>query len=228
MSDKTVRFTASLPPLLESVELHPDVARELIPVAQPWTVPPEWAQQAAVEHARQSPCCKSKRGAVVVWRGPDRAVLTAVGCNRPPVGIPCDGSAACRASCGQRCLHAEAIAIAQCDELIRRDRHMAGSCELIHVKVDDYGKLVAGKGPCCAPCAALILDVGIGGVWLYQTAASIAEMVLKHSAILPEHVHQAAGRLGPFAGVLSPAAPLWLRYDAADFHRLTMAECKVH
>jgi hypothetical protein len=147
------------------------------------------------------------------------------GFNRPPRGIACDGSAACRASCGQRCRHAEDVAL---DGLESGTTIKLKHCELIHVKVDDYGHLVAGKGPCCAPCAVKVLDRGIGGVWLYQTAASIATMVLKHSTILPAHVHQAAQRLGPFAGVLEPSAPTWLRYAAADFHRLTMAECGVH
>lgn len=194
-----------------------------------WTMPPAWALESAVELGGQSPCAKSKRAVVVIWLGPDGQTPMEIGYgyNRPPYGIGCDGSPACRASCGARCLHAEGIALAVF-QMSKTSAVDPADCELVHVKIDEYGQVTAGKGPCCVPCAIQVLDAGIGGVWLYQTAASIAQMVIRHRENLPAHVEQAARRVGPFAGVLEPSAPLWLRYEGRDFHRITMAECQVY
>lgn len=122
--------------------------------------PPIWAVEIAIEEARKSPCAKSKRGAVAFSDDGSRAgrLLFGVGCNGPALG-GCDGSEACKASCGKRCVHAEARAI----------RGAAGAtCDVVHVKIDERGELAAGGGPSCWQCSRDILDAGISGVWLYE------------------------------------------------------------
>jgi len=73
--------------------------------------------------------------------------------------------------------------------------------ELVHVKVVE-GKLVPGKGPCCAPCSKEILDSGIAAVWLYQ-ADSVLEPGAAALQMLP------AGHPG--------AWPSWIRWPAKLF-----------
>lgn len=65
------------------------------------------ALREAVKIGSQSTCHKSKRG-VVIWR-PESGVI-ASGYNDPPKGFICDGSAECRAHCGQLAVHAEQAA----------------------------------------------------------------------------------------------------------------------
>jgi deoxycytidylate deaminase len=131
--------------------------------------PPVQAIAKAVEMAMQSPCAKSRRGAVVF--DPSMGSLISGGWNAPPSGRECDGSKACRESCARRCLHAEATALRWVYLLaMRGDRSEVAAVkrlELVHVKVVDG--LVAGGGPSCASCSMDILNSGIAAVWLFQT-----------------------------------------------------------
>ena len=114
------------------------------------------ALKRAIVQARSSPCRKSKRG-VVIWDPSTHYGITlAAGYNRMP-DAACDGSAACRAACGKRCVHAEAAA------LLRLGKRARG-CEMLHVKVVD-GRAVTSERPECWQCSRLILAAGIAGTW---------------------------------------------------------------
>ena len=122
-------------------------------------------QHEALKLARQvgarSPCAKSKRG-VVVWT-PHQVVAT--GFNAPPHGFSCEGSDACRAACGQVCVHAEQAAI-----LAANPGGLDGA-EMLHVKVEATAGgawTVPGGGPSCVACSKLILEAGIAGMWLLE------------------------------------------------------------
>jgi deoxycytidylate deaminase len=145
------------------------------------TAPPEWAIEDAVDAARLSPCQKRKVGISVYYSlrplegGRELAQATsASGYNGPPwtwdgddpdVEGACDGSEACRRDCARRCVHAEPRAI----DAITQDRRDYGHrLRLVHVKLDDAGKVMACDGPSCIDCSKQILDAGIGGIWLYE------------------------------------------------------------
>lgn len=118
-----------------------------------------------------SPCAKSKRGAVIFCR---HLGLLAVGNNHPPDGFRCDGSEACHANCNKLCEHAEADALAQLmQELqVRRDEFaMLGEVigemrpEMLHVKVVD-GKAVASGEPSCWQCSRHVINFKMTAFWL--------------------------------------------------------------
>lgn len=210
--------------------------------------PPDDIVRAAVEHARRSPCAKSKRGAVVfidetrrVVRGALRIVGT--GHNGPPSGISCDGTELCRASCRYRCEHAESRALMwtmnKLDAVLLVDLK---ACDLVHVKIGPDGELVAGGPPSCVPCAVRILDVGLGGVWLYET---MPEEWCPHLDMLRtecplcqgeacDMCHPGFGRPICEHDVLDrhDGHPIvdarWRRYTAAEFHRSTCRRERVH
>lgn len=120
----------------------------------------------ALHAARESPCAKSHRGSVLFKPGARMGMplVYGIGHNGPPSGFACDSSAVCRAKCRYLCEHAEARAVRGALEY----SHVA-PFDLVHVKADSTGQLVAGDGPSCAPCSRLILDCGIvAGVWLYE------------------------------------------------------------
>jgi hypothetical protein len=134
--------------------------------------PPEHIVQFAIEASLNSPC-QSKRG-VAVFSADD---LMVVGWNHKPRGFDCDGSAACKATCGRQAIHAEQMAL--------MGNGKTSGCDMLHVKTVD-GLLVPSGGPSCLECSKLILFCRISGMWLYH-----------------------------FDG--------WRRYEAAEFHRLTLA-----
>lgn len=162
------------------------------------TSPPLPMIAFAIEAAKQSPCAKSKRGAVLF---DDEDRVWGKGWNGPPPQVggslsKCDGSATCREHCTKRCLHAESRAVV--DAMTNRGSSFPA---MLHVKIDEDGKLVAGGGPSCWQCSRLIVDVGfITGVWLYQRAFADG----------PED-HQIT----------------WRWYKAVDFHRITAAACGI-
>lgn len=170
--------------------------------------PPAEAIIVAERAAALSPCCKSKRGVSLfhVGHGPNGERVASgsyslVGFNGPPPGVTCDGSDACRKSCGKRCNHAEHRAIRALLTSIDWDRAdemrvELAAFELVHVKIGPAGQVVPGGGPSCITCAREILDVGIGAVWLYE-----GDMRALHG---------------------------WVRYTAAEFWRLTCENTEVH
>lgn len=107
--------------------------------------------------ARRSPCMKSKRGACA-FDGSEFASR----CNRPEIGR-CDGSAKCRVACGERCSHAENLALGRWLEIAGSRR-----CSMIHIKVDERGDPVRSGPPSCMRCATFMLSKYVARVWLWQ------------------------------------------------------------
>ncbi len=160
--------------------------------------PDQFVIDEAVRIATRSPCAKSKRGAVIFDRGTD--YVRASGYNTPPITRDCDGSSACRVSCAQRCLHAEQNAIGVIPGYSLR---YVSDLDILHAKAVD-GALVAGGGPSCWQCSRLILNSGLGGVWLYQDAPYGAP------------------------GVDDVTWPAWVRWDSVEFDRQTRITCGVY
>lgn len=131
----------------------------------------------AAEQARMSPCSKSKRG-VVVWSCHTGLVLSR-GFNHPPEPFRCDGSEACRAACGKRCVHAEQAAL-----LDLGDRVVG--MHMLHVKVVD-GQPVPGGPPSCSQCSKLILAAGIEAMWLYEHGPQIQLDGTRAGVLVPYH-----------------------------------------
>lgn len=164
--------------------------------------PPMEAVHAAEVEAAQSPCAKSKRGAVIF----DTRTLGIVGgaYNRPPLSLACDGSSECRTSCAKRCLHAESLALRLWQAVLDVQRDPGDPItdpavfDLVHVKIDHDGRVIAGGGPSCWQCAREVLDAGLGGVWLFEGS---------------QLIHR---------------PPVWARYSAEEFWTATCAECGVH
>jgi len=169
------------------------------------STPPSSMIDFAIEAARQSPCAKSKRGAVLF---DDACHVWGKGWNGPPLQIKgslgnCDGSETCRRHCSQRCLHAESRAIIEACNWSLLDGETGGGefPAMLYVKIDENNKLVAGGGPSCWQCSRLIVDVGfVTGVWLYQ----------RDFADGPED-HQCS----------------WHWYSAGAFHHATAATCGI-
>ena len=197
--------------------------------------PPEHVIRAAVEAARCSPCAKSRRGAASYQPVGDGFLFTTA-FNGPPMGIRCDGSESCRRSCRERCEHAESRAVtdlvAACGYTKIRD-----DFDVVHVKIDDSGDLVAGGPPSCGRCAVRMLDVGIGGVWLYQTPESIEAMPFDIWPLGLDFKGIGAGvsTVGHVVfyrddgRVVEPLElARWVRYTAAEFHRATCVNAGIY
>lgn len=132
--------------------------------------PPDQAIEMAVSAGKLSPCEKSKRGCSAYTESAigaeygDRYQFLGAAFNSPPFPYKCDGSDACKKDCGKRCSHAEARAIRQFAHVRQPDR-----IRLVHIKVVD-GKGVSGGGPSCWQCSRDLLDVGFGGIWLWEAS----------------------------------------------------------
>lgn len=121
---------------------------------------PEAALDIAAKVAAIYPLCRKSQRGVTIFHPDSGDSIYAV--NGPPKGFRCDGSAACRASCRDVAVHAEARAILYAGE---RGFQLRKGWELLHVKVAD-GALVPSGPPSCVRCSALILESGIAKVWL--------------------------------------------------------------
>jgi deoxycytidylate deaminase len=187
--------------------------------------PPLFSIAAAESAAALSPCQKSKRGAVFyrTLETDSNSELGLVieyveqtfaqGWNGPPwiwdgdeplSELACDGTEACRRDCAKRCVHAEQRAILA---LISTLKESPSALRMVHVKIGDDGRAVPGKRPCCAECSKLILDSGIGGIWLYESAAGTW---VKN-------------------GRLSDESPgVWRYYAAQEFHETTMTNLGIY
>lgn len=114
---------------------------------------------SAIREACGSTCKKSRRGAVIIFNNS----LVGRASNGPPKGFACDGSTECREACNKVAVHAEERAI------IQRNRVWIPGADLIHVKVDEKGKLVVSGLPSCWQCSRMIIEAGISRVWLHHT-----------------------------------------------------------
>lgn len=133
------------------------------------SAPPDHIVKHALIEAMRSPCAKSKRGAVVFSDEGNEGYLSPVigmGFNRAP-GYTCDGSAACRASCSKRCLHAEQVAITAA---IAHHRGLSiSNLTILHVHAVN-GELVGGSKPSCWQCSRLVYEHELD-FWLYEANA---------------------------------------------------------
>lgn len=140
----------------------------------------------AVEAAQQSPCQKSKRGAVAfakrrMYRPPDtigREGTTFISAHNHPIHpLTCSGDDLCKAACRHLCDHAEAIAVSKWVA-----RHASGDqgsamFDVVHIELrpNDAGvwEPVAfdregqPKGPSCITCARDMLRAEARLVWLW-------------------------------------------------------------
>lgn len=67
------------------------------------TEPPEIAIAFATDIASQSPCEKSKRGAVLFVEDSIGPMIINGAHNSPPANLPCLGTEACKIVCAKRC-----------------------------------------------------------------------------------------------------------------------------
>lgn len=118
--------------------------------------PPPTVIQQAISASLQSPC-RSKRGAAI-WRERYRLAI-AIGWNDLPLGA-CDGSDACKETCGRVAIHAEQRALLSASAIF-------SDCAMLHVRTID-GALVPSGEPSCIECAKLIVASGIGAMYLYH------------------------------------------------------------
>lgn len=163
------------------------------------SAPPDYVIDSAREAASRSPCAKSKRGVVAMIVADQgvriRPIVAARGFNSQPAPFVCGSSDACRAACAKLCIHAEQRAIMNA---LRAWPGHERNIELVHVKVVN-GIVVPGGGPACWQCSRLVVEVGLRGVWLFET--------------------QSFGMEGVTEG--------WHFYAAADFHRETLRACGI-
>lgn len=128
---------------------------------------PENIRDVAIAVACNSPCMKSKRGAVAFTT--DGSRRHTAGWNHPVVGS-CSGSEACRAACRQICVHAEQVALIVGLRSFPPAVWGAGAVDMLHIKVvqsdDDAYKAVPSGPPSCAECSKLMLAASVAGMWL--------------------------------------------------------------
>lgn len=204
--------------------------------------PPQSIIALAEAMAMQSPCAKSKRGAVLFKKSEFAEEVYGSGFNGQPPPFTCTGTDRCRELCGKLCEHAEGRAIRQAEGSIAVTSGHAeavGGLELVHVKIGNDGRLVSGGPPSCWQCSRAILDCGfVAGVWLYEAttddrcphldlpkaACSFCQGIDciadrgKCDAIGMCH-HDVVERHGS-----SPlVAARWRFYEAEEFHRLSLA-----
>lgn len=123
-------------------------------------IPRQRLIDAAIAIGSRSPCEKSKRGAIVMLDG----LLVTGAYNRMPLGLNCDGTAACRAVCGKACLHAESRALHAARRALSLQYLQAA--ELLHVKVRD-GQAVPSGPPSCWQCSREVYEY-VRGIWLFH------------------------------------------------------------
>lgn len=166
------------------------------------TEPPDHVVTFAVKAANASPCAKSKRGAVIFDPSKSPAWIVGGGHNTPPIGFSCDSSPECRRDCGKICVHAEQYALLNMWRRIAdtNQRNLA-VLHVLHVKTV-AGHLVPGGGPSCFQCSKLILDAGLGSVWLFEQTG-----------------------IAPSGG---GAIASWRIYTALEFHRVTLRNLELH
>lgn len=213
--------------------------------------PPDYIIEAARCAGVDSPCQKSKRGAVVfdpvtlayqqASSSPFRIrdIIIGAAPNGQPADFQCTGSSACRENCGKLCMHAEQRAILQA---VRRcgveDIGRLAYLEVVHAKVVD-GVVVPGGGPSCWQCSRLVVEVGLRGVWLFEAQRWHDELTCRECRRVTV-VPQGAGTTGvcekcDHVGrllvddrrVYDLSSGAWRFYSAVDFHRGTLRACGI-
>lgn len=197
-----------------------EYAEDTVTYTGPDARPPNFAIAHAESAAYMSPCRKSKRGVGFYLAmqeledGQELARETYVeGYNGPPwvwsvddsdYELACDGSESCRRDCSVRCVHAEARAIMDLPPYLSES---PARLRMVHVKIDHFtGRVVPGNGPSCVACSKIILDRGIGGIWLYEKGDGVWV--------------DAMGQL--------TNAGAWRYYPALEFHEISLATSGVY
>ena len=118
--------------------------------------------RAAIAAARRSSCAKDQRGAAV-WHNNGGTIIAAS--NGPPDPFICDGSDACKASCGKVAVHAEVRAV---NRYLRLASGLACTgMNVLHIRVVN-GQPVTSGPPSCVACSRDMLDAGVAEVWLWH------------------------------------------------------------
>jgi len=198
--------------------------------------PPQAVIDAALKAAREGrahgACAKSSRGAVVFSR--THGGIWGVGYNAPPAPFQCSGTEACRKSCGRLAVHAEQAAIVAAMPCFARLK--LSPVEMVHVKIDEGGALVAGGPPSCEQCSKLILHAEISAMWLFEATPSDWCPHLDRAAVdctlcQGEDCERCVRGVGDLRcehdvlerhGTLPVVGGRWRRYTAEDFHRATL------
>jgi len=207
--------------------------------------PPQEAITAAIHEARRgrslAACDKSSRGAAAFSRV---LGVYAVGHNAQPNPMVCRRTPTCRKECGRACVHAEAAAIMAALPLWPEPHRALITLEMVHVKLGPGGELVGGGGPSCEQCSKLILHVGLGAMWLYESTPEewCPHVDLARTACIycqgeacracdgdaaPANVRQPSARLCDHDVLdrhhrLPTVAARWRRYTAEEFHAATL------
>lgn len=140
----------------------------------------------AVEAAHQSPCQKSKRGAVAFARRrmyqPGDAVgrvMTVVetGHNQPFQSLFCSGTEMCKSACRHICDHAEAIAVSKWLAKYGSSPEGSAMFDVVHIELRPneagvwepvaFDREGQPKGPSCITCARDMLRAEARLVWLW-------------------------------------------------------------
>jgi hypothetical protein len=188
--------------------------------------PPSHIIEAAVRAARQSPCAKSQRGVVVYSRS--SGIDIASGFNGPPGRGVCARDDACREACGKICVHAEMRALRAARDILKRPEfnvlYMA-ECDAVHVKIGGgpVRGLVDGGGPSCWQCSREVVDVGLGGFWLYETARCVCPAACGSHRHPGEDGCTCSMHGTGEGGAL--ALGRWRRYNGIEFHAATLLAC---
>lgn len=181
--------------------------------------------------------------AIYLQRGRQQVISTGRNCQ--PAPFVCDGgSPRCREVCGKRCVHAERRALdgmlSMLGGFVPQVDREPSDLDLVHVKLGTDGRVIAGGGPSCWQCSREILDVGIGGVWLYE---AMPEEWCPHTDMPRTECSFCQGAdciadrgkcdtPGPCDhdvidrhGGLPVVTARWRRYGAEEFHRVTLRNC---
>lgn len=205
--------------------------------------PTQEAITAAIHAARRGralgACAKSSRGAAVFSRA---LGVFGTGYNAQPAPRTCSGSATCRKECGRLCVHAEEAAIMAALPMWAPAVRGLIALEIVHVKIDERGELVAGGPPSCEQCSRLILHVELSAMWLYEvTPEERCPHLVEHlrtECPLCQGEDCAACRPGPGRprcdhdvldrhGELPIVHASWRRYTAERFHEETLRNLRL-
>lgn len=188
------------------------------------TEPPDFIVEAARQAALSSTCAKSKRG--VVLFNQDGAIATE-GFNSPPLPFVCTNTPQCRSHCGLVCLHAEQRAIMR---MVAKRADYLPNLDLVHVKVE-RGIVVAGGLPSCLQCSRLTAEVGLRGVWLFESTEFSDEPITDATpgCTCGSRDGARSQKKGRFHVTHGPDCPsmlpfsAWRYYAGITFHQATLA-----
>ncbi len=132
------------------------------PVGQELVTAQQYLQRC-LELSAQSPCCRDKRGVVIVHDG----VILGEGVNGPPRGFECSEEY-CGDSCRVTAVHAEMRAIINAGA---RGNRVEGAV-MYHARVEG-GKIIPSRQPRCADCSKHIVEAGLAAFVLQHEKEGI-------------------------------------------------------